>query len=57
LPLNPSGIFVGLNEKKIPGSEKHTHIMNKDIPPAIEAFFRAHNTGQTDDIGELAIGT
>ena len=27
--------------------------MKKDIPPAIAAFFRAHNTGQTDDFNEL----
>lgn len=27
--------------------------MNSDLPPAIAAFFQAHNTGQTDDFNNL----
>ena len=27
--------------------------MNTELPPAIAAFFQAHNTGQTDDFNEL----
>lgn len=27
--------------------------MNTELPPTIAAFFHAHNTGQTDDFGEL----
>lgn len=27
--------------------------MNTELPPVIAAFFRAHNTGQTDDFNQL----
>jgi len=27
--------------------------MNTELPPAIAAFFHAHNTGQTDDFNQL----
>ena len=30
--------------------------MNANLPPVIAAFFRAHNTGQTDDFNELFTG-
>ena len=30
--------------------------MNTKLPSAIAAFFRAHNTGQTDDFNELFTG-
>lgn len=30
--------------------------MNTELPPAIAAFFQAHNTGQTDDFNELCTG-
>ena len=30
--------------------------MNTELPPAIAAFFQAHNTGQTEDIKELFTG-
>ena len=30
--------------------------MNIELPPAIAAFFRAHNTGQTGDFNELFTG-
>lgn len=37
-------------------ADEHTNIMKTELPPAIAAFFQAHNTGQTDDFDQLFTG-
>jgi hypothetical protein len=37
-------------------AQKHWNTMTPALPSAIAAFFRAHNTGETDDFNELFTG-
>lgn len=47
-----SRILRGANRNLLE-AEQHTNTMTPELPPAIAAFFQAHNTGQTADFKQL----